>query len=122
MPRHREIQISGEVLPIAFGMGVLLRYCRRVIIAFDAFAADIQSHLEDPDCLELMVFLGFEQGHKMARKELQLEQFDVLNVDAVTYSKYVQMIAEGINGDGGNPEAAIESGNGKKSALKKVKA
>jgi hypothetical protein len=122
MARYREIEISGEVLPIAFGMGVLLRYCRVMGVRFDDFAANIQEHLENPDCLEQLVFAGFVQGHRIAKKEIAIELEDVLNVDAVTYSKYVQMIAEGINGDGGNPEAALESGNGKKSALKKVKA
>tara|TARA_R110000851_G_scaffold220472_3_gene373260 strand:- start:204 stop:569 length:366 start_codon:yes stop_codon:yes gene_type:complete len=121
MPRFKEIEINGETLPISFGMGTLLRYCRTVNIKFDAFASNIQDHLENPDALEQLVFCGFVQGHRMARKQMNIEVEDVLTVDVLTYSKYVQLIADGINGEGGNPEAAVTA-PGKKQPLKKAKA
>ena len=57
----------------------------------------------------------------MARKQMNIEVEDVLTVDVLTYSKYVQLIADGINGEGGNPEAAVTA-PGKKQPLKKAKA
>ena len=66
-------------------------------------------------------FVIVVQGHRMARKQMNIEVEDVLTVDVLTYSKYVQLIADGINGEGGNPEAAVTA-PGKKQPLKKVKA
>lgn len=114
MARYSNIKINGTEYPISFTMSVLFAFCREKNIKFDVFTANASEYLNDPDCLELLVYLGFQQGHKFAGKELTLEKSEIFEVRFFTYKQYLQLITDAFNGDGGNPEGAIEEGNGKK--------
>lgn len=118
MARFENIIIDNERYPIAFGMGVLLRFCRAIGLRLDQFLANIEEITNNPDYLETLVFLAFEQGHRSAGVEMKIQKADVLNVSASTYSEYMHLINKGMQGDGGNPEGAIEEGNGKKKTPK----
>lgn len=119
MARYNTIEINEKEYPISFTMSVLFAFCREKGIKFDEFAANAAEYLNDPDSLELLVYLGLVQGHKAAGQNIEIEKTEIFEVEFATYNKYLQLITVAFNGDGGNPEGAIEEGNGKKKVQKK---
>lgn len=117
MARYEKIEIDGELVPIQFGMRVVLEFCRFREIKFDDFTANMQEHLTDPDKLETLIYLGLVRGHKLAEKDLTIDRSTLLDCDAETYIGYMTMISDSLVATG-NPEGGAKSGNGKK--LKKV--
>lgn len=117
MARYEKIKIDGELVPIQFGMRVVLEFCRANDITFDNFTAKMQEHLTDPDKLESLIYLGLVRGHKLAEKDLTIDRNTLLDCDAETYTNYIVMVSNSLVPNG-NPEGGAKSGNGKK--LKKA--
>jgi hypothetical protein len=123
MARYEEIELSGDKLPILFSMKVVMEFCREKGLKLDDFMQNMESILNDPDSLELLVWIGFKTGHKLSKKELTIEKEMVLHIDVNTYAKYITMITEAliVNG-GGNPQGAETAKANKGKKLKAVKA
>ena len=120
MARYEEIELNGEQLPIAFDMSVILRYCRKAGITFQIFCSKLQEVFDDPEQLELLVWLGFENGHKITNKELTIKKVDVLRVDIHCFTQYIDMINKTFAVKGGNPQGAEDAKANKGKKLKKA--
>jgi hypothetical protein len=87
------INVGGDKYPIAFNMRVLMQFQNET-----GNEINPEELMEDLDRLERFVYLGFEEGHRLAGQDMAIAEGSAISVDANTFTKIINLISSSLNG------------------------